>query len=43
VVAQPPAAIPVLSPGALAGLALLLAGLGWALPWLRVQRSRPNV
>lgn len=35
--------IPVLSPAALAGLALLLAGLGWALASRQGQRSRPNV
>ena len=35
--------IPVLSPWALAGLALLLAGLGWVLASLQGQRSRPNV
>jgi len=40
---QPPA-IPVLSPWALAGLALLLAGMGWVLARkAQVQRSRPNV
>ena len=41
-VVQTPAA-PVLSPPALAGLALLLAGLGWGLASLQRQRSRPNV
>jgi hypothetical protein len=35
--------VPVLSPRALAGLALLLAGLGWGFASLRGQRSRPNV
>jgi uncharacterized repeat protein (TIGR01451 family) len=35
--------VPVLSPRALAVLALLLAGLGWGLASLRRQRSRPNV
>jgi hypothetical protein len=33
--------VPVLSPGALAGLALLLAGMGWVL--VSRQRTRPNV
>jgi uncharacterized repeat protein (TIGR01451 family) len=35
--------VPVLSPLALAGLALLLAGLGWGFASLQGQRSRPNV
>jgi uncharacterized repeat protein (TIGR01451 family) len=35
--------VPVLSPRALAGLALLLAGLGWGFASLQGQRSRPNV
>jgi hypothetical protein len=35
--------VPVLSPRALAGLALLLAGLGWGFASLQDQRSRPNV
>ncbi|MGA9627694.1 MAG: hypothetical protein WBL65_26845 [Bryobacteraceae bacterium] len=41
-VVQTPA-VPVLSPRALAGLALLLAGLGWGFASLQGQRSRPNV
>jgi len=41
VVQTPGATVPVLSPAALAGLALLLAGLGWVLA--SRQRTRPNV
>jgi uncharacterized repeat protein (TIGR01451 family) len=41
-VVQTPA-VPVLSPRALAGLALLLAGLGWGFASLQGQKSRPNV
>jgi hypothetical protein len=35
--------VPLLSPLAFAGLALLLAGLGWVLASRQGQRSRPNV